>query len=128
MFHLFFGSLFSTLTTVLVIGQLAFAAFSIQHRQEITHWGRRLLLFILVGLAVSGLSAMRDSYMMANARFAADGMQSMICSIAGGVILLTGISTVFVRNQTYRQTIFLLAAGLFTVQVLTIEISRLAQL
>jgi hypothetical protein len=124
MLTLFFGDLFSILTTLLVLGLLVFIALTIKNRGTITKWGRLILIFILAGTAVSAFSATRDAYMMEGALFSASSIQSTICSVAGGAIFLTGLISIFVRKQTFRRAVFHLISAFFVVQVLTIEISR----
>ncbi|NMC57103.1 MAG: hypothetical protein GYA50_07785 [Eubacteriaceae bacterium] len=126
MINMFFGNIFSLLTTILVLGLLAFIALSLVRRNEIKKWGRLILILILAGTAVSALSATRDAFMTANALFSLNSLQSMACSIAGAIIFLTGIIAVFVKNQKFRKTSFSIISVLFIVQVLTIEISRIA--
>lgn len=126
MFNLFFGDLFSALTTVFVLGMLVFATISFLKRYRIEKWGRRILVFILVGTAISGLSAMRDAYMTNSALFSVSSIQSEICSLAGGLIFLIGLAAIFIRNQKFRKMSFHLISVFFIVQVITIEASRIA--
>lgn len=128
MLNLFFGDLFAILTTALFVITLALIVFTTINRERIQHWGRRILVLILIGTAISGVSAIRDAYMTETALFAPEGMQSMICSIAGGLIFLTGFVALFVRKQKFRKTGYFIIAVLFIVQVITIEASRIAML
>jgi uncharacterized membrane protein len=125
MLHLFFGSVMSVITTVFVLALLAFAVIAFKKRGDIGRWGRLILIFILAGTAVSAFSATRDAYMMENALFAPDGLQSLVCSVAGGLIFLTGIVSLFVKNQKFRKAAFQLISVFFIVQVLTVEVSRI---
>ena len=128
MFNLFFGDLFSTLTTVFVLIVLVYAIATVMNRDKIQHWGRRVFIFILLGTAISGLSATRDAYMTDIALFAPEGMQSSICSVAGGLIFLTGVVLLFMRKQDFRRKGFYFITALFVIQVITIEASRIAML
>jgi hypothetical protein len=128
MLNLFFGSLFSTLTTLIVVGMIVYIIIAGKKNREIKKWGWLTLIFIIVGTGISGLSAVRDAYMMDNALFAPNGLQSTICSICGGLIFLTGIVSLFVRAQRFRKVGFFIASGLFLVQVITIEASRITML
>lgn len=128
MFNLFFGDLFSTLTTILVVSMLIFATTTAMNQQRIKHWGWRILFFVLIGLAISGLSAIRDAYMTDVALFAPEGLQSSICSVAGGLIFLTAFAAIFLRKQEFRKNGFYFIAALFLIQVVTIEVSRIAML
>ncbi len=125
MFHLFFGDTISVLTTVAVLGTLALIAISFKNSREIKSWGRLILILIIVGTAISGLAAMRDAYMTAQAAFSVSSLQSTICSLAGGLIFLTGLLALFIRNQSFRRFSFHLISIIFLAQVLVIEVSRI---
>lgn len=125
---LFFGDAVSTITTVLVLGLVAFLAWTVVRGRHVEAWGRRILLATLVGTALSGLSATRDAFMMDNALFALTGAQSLICSIAGGIIYLLGLTALVVRRQGWRKAVFHVVAALLVVQIITIEGTRIAML
>ena len=126
MLGLYFGDVVSVITILLVIGLAVLAVLALKNGAKVTKWGRLIALFIVVGTAISALSATRDAYATQQAVFAMDGMQSMICSIAGGAIYLTGIVCIFLKKQAARRIGFTAIAVLFAVQVLTVEISRVA--
>jgi hypothetical protein len=126
MLGLYFGNVVAILTTVFVLALMALVVLSVTQHSQISKWGRRILVFVLVGTAISGLSATRDAYMMENAMFTVSSLQSIMCAIAGGLIFLTGIVSIFIRNQKFRKTGFFLISAFFMMQVLMIEISRVA--
>jgi hypothetical protein len=126
MIRLYFGDLPATLTTAILLILLAAIGVSFARRRTIAKWGRIVLVLILVGTAASMLSAMRDAYMMEGAAFAADGAQSTICSIAGGLIFLIGILSLFIRRQPFRKAGFYAISALALVQILAIEGTRIA--
>lgn len=125
MFNMFFGNIFALLTTVLVLILLAFISQALVRRDKIKKWGRLILIIILAGTAVSGLCATRDAYMTESALFSINSMQSVVCSIAGGLIFLAGIIAIFIKNQKFRKITFSLISILFLIQVITIEASRI---
>jgi uncharacterized membrane protein YiaA len=120
------GDVYAVLTFLFVVGLIVFSFSVLKARVRIEKWGRLVGLFILFGTVVSGLSAMRDKYGTVDGLFPMDSMQSTICSIAGGLIFLIGFLTLIIRNQTFRKGGFPVVVSLFVVQVLTIEISRIA--
>ena len=124
MLILYFGSVISILTTVFIFALLTLVAVSIIKRKKISRWGRLILIFILTGTAVSAFSATRDAYMMENSLFAPMSIQSLICSIAGGLIFLTGLVSIFVKKQSFRRFSFHLISLLFLAQVISIEATR----
>ena len=128
MLNLYFGNLFSIITTTLVVGMILFIGVSILNHQKILYWGRRILIFIIVGTGISGVSAIRDAYMTEKALFSPEGLQSTICSLAGSLIFLIGIVSIFVRNQKFRKIAYFVIAALFFIQIITIELSRIALL
>jgi hypothetical protein len=128
MLQLYFGNVISIITTAFVLALIAFAVIAFVRRGSIGKWGRFILLFIIVGTAVSAFTATRDAFMMAGALFAPSSIQSLVCSIAGGLIFLTGIVCLFVRNQRFRKGAFQMISVLFLAQVLAVEVSRIALL
>ncbi len=126
MLGLYFGDVVSVVTILLVVGLAVMAVLALKNGGKITKWGRLIALFIVVGTAISALSATRDAYATQQAVFAMDGLQSAICSIAGGAIYLTGLVCIFLKKQAARRIGFTVIAALFAVQVLTVEVSRVA--
>ncbi len=126
MIGLFLGDTYSILNTIAVIGLLSFAAAKITGKFPNLSWGRAILLFIVVGLAVSFLSAMRDGYAGESALFSMTSMQSNVCSIAGGLVILIGLVSLFIRKSAFRRASFISITALFVLQVLVIEISRVS--
>lgn len=126
MFGLYFGDVISLVNTVLVAAMLVFIITAAINRGKITRWGRLIALFIVAGTAISALSATRDAFMMPGALFAASGMQATVCSIAGGMIFLTGIISIFFKKQNFKRVCFFTGSALFAVQVIVIESSRIA--
>lgn len=123
---LFFGNTYSILTTIAVIGLLSFAAAKLTGKFYELSWGKAVLLFIAVGLAASFLSAMRDGYAGDDALFSMTSMQSKVCSIAGGLVILVGLLSLIIRRSAIRRAAFISITALFVLQVLVIEISRIS--
>lgn len=122
---LYFGDIFSIITLVLVLGMAAFIVLAIRNGAKVSKWGRWIALFILVGIAISALSATRDAYMTPNALIGANSWQAMVCMTCGGAIVLTGIVSIFFKKkQNVKRQCFHIISALFIIQVLTIEISR----
>jgi len=126
MLELYVGDVYAVLTLLLLVGLMVFCFVVLKARVRIEKWGRLVGVFILIGTLVSGLSAMRDKYGTADGLFAMDGMQSTVCSLAGGLILFIGILTLMIKKQSFRRGAFHVVSLLFMLQVLTIELSRIA--
>lgn len=125
MMRLLFGDAYSIFTTVAVLGLLSFAAIRITAASSRLSWGRAIALFIVLGLGVSFLSARRDGYAGEDALFSMTSMQSNICSVAGGLVLLAGLLSLLIRKDAFKKAAFYSIAALFLAQVLVIEISRM---
>ena len=125
---LFFADTVSAATTVLVLGLVAYLAVMAVRRRGVQTWGRHILAAIVVGTALSALSATRDAFMTEGALFALTSAQALVCGILGGIIYLLGFSALVVRRQGWRRVAFFLVAGLLTVQMLTVEGTRIALL
>jgi hypothetical protein len=122
--ELYFANGISVVTIILVLGVAVMAALALKNGAKITKWGRLIALFIVVGTAISALSATRDAYATQQAVFAMTSLQSTVCSIAGGAIFLTGIVCIFLKKQPARRVGFIIITALFAVMVLTVEVSR----
>jgi hypothetical protein len=99
MITLYFKDMISILTTIFVLAVLTLITVSMIRRKSIEKWGRLILIIVLAGTAISGLSATRDAYMMQNALFSAGSFQSILCAAVGGLISLIGIISIFIRRQ-----------------------------
>jgi len=124
MFNLYFKDVYSVLTLVFLAGMIIYIVLAIKNRNRIEKWGKKIALFIGIGMAISFLSAMRDAFASPGAVFAMNSMQSLVCSIAGGLIFLTGIVSIFLKNQMHKKYCYFTVSVLFAVQVLVVEISR----
>jgi hypothetical protein len=124
MIDLYLRDVVSIVTVALVLVMLTFIVLTVTQGTKMQKWGRLIALFIVVGIAVSALSATRDAYAAPGALFAMNSMQSLVCSVAGGAIVLTGLVSIFLKKQAARKVCFHIISGLFVVQVLVVEISR----
>ncbi|MHB1483821.1 MAG: hypothetical protein ACYCYI_04070 [Saccharofermentanales bacterium] len=122
--ELYLANTISVITILLILGMLAFIVYAIKNGTYIFKWGRLIVLLIVVGIAISALSAVRDAYMMPDAVFLVNSWQSSICSIAGGAVILTGIISIFIKKQHGKRYCFNIISFLFIIQVLVVEISR----
>jgi hypothetical protein len=126
MFALYFGNPAAAATTILLLLILFIVLAAARKRASIQKWGRLTALIVLIGTAVSALSATRDGYAVAGALFPMNGAQSLICMVAGFAIFLTGIICLFIRKQGFRRAGFFIEAFLMAAQVVTVEGSRIA--
>jgi len=61
---LYFGSMVTTVTTLLIVGMLGYIGYSFLYRNEIPLWGRRIAFLLAVGLVICCFAATRDNYHM----------------------------------------------------------------
>ena len=124
MYELYFKDVFSVLTLGLVLGMVVIIILTILNRKKIEKWGGLTALFIIVGIAVSAVSAIRDQFAAPQAVFAMTSIQAAVCSVAGGLIILIGLASIFFKNQNIKKGMLLFLFALFLIQVFTVEISR----
>ncbi len=128
MLNLYFGNVYAVLALVLVLGLSVFAVFTIKSRNSIVKWEGRIWLFLLLGTALSALSAIRDGFAASNALFVMNSLQAILCSLAGGIIFLAAVVSIFLNRPAFRKCLFGTMSVLFLMQVLVIETSRIALL
>ncbi len=125
MAELFFGDMLKGITSGLAVILLLYLWGTVVYGRKMQAWGRRLVPAVIVGTALSALSATRDGFMAQGALFAPDGFVSLACAIAGVAVYLLAIAAVVVRKQGFRKTAFVLTAALLSVQIALVEGARI---
>ncbi len=134
MLDLYFGSISAIISTVLVISILGYIGFVFYKKEKIRGFGKHIAVILFWGLLVCIFVATRDDYVLSVANafnagkigtFSLSSIQSNLCCLAGGVIAISAISSIFVKNQKYRKTVFFVISGAVIFKTLVIEISRL---
>lgn len=132
---LYFGSVVTSVTTLLLIGMFGYIGYSFIHRNEITLWGRRIAVLLAVGLVICIFAASRDNYHM-SVQNAIDGstevgvfsihsIQSTAnCIIALGIVIC-GILSIFMKSQDARQVLFFILSLCICMKIGIIEFSRI---
>jgi hypothetical protein len=131
---LYFGNITSTLSTLLVAATLAYILFTIVRHKNVVHWGRKIAVLAVLGLVVCCFVATRDGYHLSvqasfddavtAGLFTINSIQSTLCCIGGAVIALSCISSIFIKNQRYRKSMFLVLSLTILFKTFIIEISR----
>lgn len=131
---LYFGNITSTLSTLLVAATLAYILFTIVRHKNVVHWGRKIAVLAVLGLVVCCFVATRDGYHLSvqasfddavtAGLFTINSIQSTLCCIGGAVIALSCISSIFIKNQRYRKSMFLALSLTILFKTFIIEISR----
>lgn len=132
---LYFGNTVSTVTTLMVILMYAGIGYSVYNRVNIQFWGRRTLVLAIYGLVICCFAAARDGFdkTVQNAidRSCARGIFSLIsvptvaAYIGAAAIVLSGIATLFSKNQQFREICFYIMSGGVTLKVMAIELARI---
>ena len=125
MANLFFGTVLKGITTGLALILLLYLWGTVANGRKVQAWGRRLVPALVVGTALSALSATRDCFMAQGALFAPDGFVGLACAIAGGVIYLLALAALLVHSQGFRKTAFILTAALLSAQIALVEGARI---
>ena len=133
--NLFFRDGITTITTVLLIGLIAYMIFLVRRRKQISAWGRRTLLLFGWGLLICITAATRDSFHLSE-QHAIDGstapglfslvsIPSVVGMIGAAVIVLSGLLSLFLRRQEFRRTLcFTMMSGI-VLKIVVIEIARI---
>ncbi|MDF9825316.1 uncharacterized membrane protein HdeD (DUF308 family) [Breznakia sp. PF5-3] len=133
---LYFGNMITMITTISLLGLLVYIGYSFMNRSTLDHWGRRIIILLVVGLVVCCFAVTRDNYHH-SVQHAIDGsidpglftiksIQSNICCMLAGVIVLSGIVSIFMRNQDARQICFFIIAVCICLKIGIIEVSRVS--
>ncbi|MEA4927666.1 MAG: hypothetical protein VB104_03205 [Candidatus Limiplasma sp.] len=125
MAELFFGDTLKGITSGLAVILLLYLWGTVAYGRRVQAWGWRLVPAVIVGTALSALSATRDGFMAQGALFAPDGFVSLACAIAGVAVYLLAIAALVVRKQGFRKTAFILTAALLSAQIALVEGARI---
>jgi hypothetical protein len=133
--NLYFGNFTSIISTILVIGVFIYIGITIGKQNEITSWGKRIIILALWGLLICIFAAARDGYALSvqvsmgeqvsPGLFTLDSIQSTLGCIGGAVIAFCSLSSIFVRKQGYRKAMFFILSAAIIFKTLVIEISRI---
>lgn len=132
---LFFGDWDSFKTVLLVFLMLIFIGFNYVKRNEINHWGMRILILFVAGLYTCVYAATRDGFHLtvqnvidgstSQGLFSLGSLQSILGSILGIFIVICCIISIFINKQSTRQFLFFLISGGIMSKVILIELSRI---
>ncbi|MDD2956016.1 MAG: hypothetical protein PHD67_06850 [Oscillospiraceae bacterium] len=133
--NIYFGNTTATVTTLLLLGLVAFVVWSIMSRANIQHWGWRVLFLAVYGLLVCCFAAARDG-LDKTIQCAIDGscapgifqlisIPNIIGCIGALLIIVAGIVTLCSRSQHTREIMFYMMSGGAILKIVTIEIARI---
>lgn len=132
---LYFGNTVSTVTTLMVILMYAGIGYSVYNRANIQFWGRRTLVLAIYGLVICCFAAARDGFdktvqnaidgSCARGIFSLISVPIVAAYIGAAAIVLSGIATLFSKNQQFREICFYIMSGGVTLKVMAIELARI---
>lgn len=132
--NMFFGNFVTTATTVLLIVAVFYVVYCGMKQSSIRCWGRKTAILAVWGLVLCCFAATRDGYhysvqasfddSIAAGIFTIDSIQSILCCVGGAIIAFSSFSSVFVKNQKYRKTMFFLLGATIILKAIVIECSR----
>lgn len=127
MLKLYFGGVFSTISTVLATVFVVFLALVAPRRDSITHWGALVLVLFFLGLAMSIMSGMKDGIGTAAPLIPSKYWLMTVLCLLGGLAFLIGGAALFVRNQVFWKVSFYVLSGIITLKTILVEVFRITQ-
>lgn len=132
---LYFGNTNTTITTLLLLGLIAFLVWAFVTRASVGHWGLKSLFLVLYGLCICCYAAARDGYVQsvqhvidgscAPGLFSITSLPAIIGYAGAAIILVAGIATLFTKSQEMRRIWFFIMSGGVALKVVTMEIARI---
>jgi hypothetical protein len=125
MLKLYFGSVFSAISTLLAVAFAVFFALVTARRASINHWGLMTLAMFILGLLMSMMSGMKDGMgSPASIIHTKHWVMTVLC-VLGGLAFLSGLLALIIRNPSFWQVSFYLMSSIIIVKVLVTEAFRI---
>lgn len=125
MLKLYFGSVFSAISTLLAVAFAVFFALVTARRASISHWGLLTLAMFLLGLIMSMMSGMKDGMGSPSSVIPLKHWMMTALCVLGGLAFLSGLLALIIRNQTFWQVSFYLMSSIIILKVLLTEAYRI---
>ncbi len=125
MLKLYFGSVFTTISTLLAVAFAVFFALVTARRASISHWGLLTLAMFVLGLLMSMMSGMKDGMGSAASVIPMKHWVMTALSVLGGLAFLSGILALIIRNQAFWQISFYLISSVIILKVVLTEAYRI---
>lgn len=132
---LYFGNTVTAVTTIMIILMLAGIGYSVYDRANIQFWGRRTLVLLIYGLVLCCFAATRDGFdktvqnaidgSCAQGIFSLISVPTVAAYTGAAAIVLSGIATLFSKNQQFREVCFYVMSGGVVLKVAAIELARI---
>lgn len=121
MLKLYFGSVSSMISTVLILVFAVFFGVVMTRRSSITHWGILVLLVFMTGLFMSIMSGTKDGIGSASSVIPSNHWSMAALCILGGLSFLIAIIALFVRRQDFWQICFYTLSAVIIIKILLTE-------
>lgn len=125
MLKLYFGSVSSTISTLLAVAFTIFFTLVTSRRAGISHWGLLTLAMFILGLLMSMMSGMKDGMGTAASIIPMKHWMMTALCVLGGLAFLSGILALIIRNQTFWQVSFYLMSSIIILKILFTEAFRI---
>jgi hypothetical protein len=125
MLKLYFGSVFSTISTLLAVIFTVFFALVTARRASISHWGLFTLAMFILGLLMSMMSGMKDGMGSPSSVIPVKHWVMTALCVLGGLAFLSGLLALIIRNPSFWQVSFYLMSAIIVLKVLLTEIYRI---
>lgn len=125
MIKLYFGSIFSVISTLLLAAFVVFFCIVTSRRAEITHWGILTLCMFFLGLFMSMMSGMKDGMGSPTSVIPVKHWVMTVLCVLGGLAFLSGLAALIIRKQAFWQLSFYLLSAIIIVKVLVTEAYRI---
>lgn len=129
MVTLFFGDLWSILSTVLLLAVLSYIAFTSNKHKKCEKWERKILVLAITGLLLCIFVVIRDDYAVAlqggTGVFSLESLQIKLSYLGGAAIGFSILSSIFIHNQKYRKIMFFVLSGAIILKAALIEGTRI---
>jgi len=125
MLKLYFGSVFSTVSTLLAVTFTVFFTLVTVRRTGISHWGLLTLAMFILGLLMSMMSGMKDGMGTATSIIPIKHWLMTILCILGGLAFLSGLLALIIRNQGFWLVSFYMMSSIIILKVLFTEVFRI---
>lgn len=129
MYNLFFGDLWSILSTLFLLIVFTYMVLAVVKHKKIELWGRKTFVLAVTGLLLCIFAVLRDDYAMAlqggTGVFPLESLQINLAYFGGAVIGFSTLSSIFISNQKYRKVMFFILSSAIILKAGVIEISRI---
>ncbi len=121
MLKLYFGSINSSISTLLIVAFGILFWQVLQRRENIQKWGVLVLVLFFMGLFMSMMSGMKDGMGTPASLIPDKSVVMLVLCILGGLAMLVGIITLFIRRQAFWQISFYILSFIIIAKTVVTE-------